>query len=98
MTDCGRTVQLADDRHGVEMVADKAEAALGMKLIAVEGYDAGRFLAAVLEGVQAESCKRCGIGVVEDAENSAFLVKPVAAKVQGTPGCWKSHATHSVQS
>ena len=43
-----------DDRASGEAVADQADMALGVELRAVEGDDAGRFLAAMLEGVQAE--------------------------------------------
>ena len=37
-----------------EVVADQADMALGVELGAVEGDDAGRFLAAMLQRVQAE--------------------------------------------
>ncbi len=39
--------------------------------------DAGRLLAAMLERVQAERGERSGVGVIEDAEDPAFLVEPV---------------------
>ena len=39
----------------VEVVADQAQAALGVEVVAVVGDDARRLLAAVLEGVQARA-------------------------------------------
>ena len=59
------------------MVADQADAALGMEVMAIEADDAGRFLAAMLERMQPKGgqCRR--IGMVEDAENAALLVQPV---------------------
>jgi hypothetical protein len=73
------------------MIADKAEAAFGMEMVAVEADDAGRFLAAMLKGVQAERGQRRGIGVVEDAEDAALLVQtilfePVRFHRQGVHG------------
>ena len=59
------------------MVADQPDAALGMEMGAVEADDAGGLLAAMLERVQAERGQRRGIGMVEDAEDAAFLVQPV---------------------
>ena len=56
-----------------EGIADEAEAALGMETAAVEGDDAGGFLAAMLEGVQSQCGDRGGLGVAEDAEHTAFL-------------------------
>ncbi len=59
------------------MVADQANPALGMEVVAVEADDARRFLAAMLERVQAERGERRGIGMVEDAEDAALFVQPV---------------------
>ena len=55
------------------MIADQPLAALGMEPRAVEGDDAGRFLAAVLERMQPERDNRRGVGVVENAEHAALL-------------------------
>ena len=69
----------------VEVVADEAEAALGMEVVAVVGDDAGGLLAAMLQGVQAERGQRGGI-VAEDAEDPALLAEPVIAvsRIAGT--------------
>ena len=56
-----------------EGVADEAEPALGMEALAVEDDDAGGFLAAMLERVQAERGDGGGVGMAEDAEHAAFL-------------------------
>ena len=47
------------------------------KWCAVEADDAGGFLAAMLERVQAERGQGRGIGVAEDAEHAAFLMQAV---------------------
>ncbi len=64
-----------------EVVADEAETALGVKVLAVEADDARRFLAAMLECMEAESRQRGGVGMAEDAEHAAFLAQPVAVKL-----------------
>ena len=55
------------------MIADQPLAALGMEPRAVEGDDAGRFLAAMLERMQPERDNRRGVGMVENAEHAALL-------------------------
>ncbi len=69
--------QPLDHRARSEMVADQADAAFGMEVVPVEADDAGRFLAAMLERMQAERSERRGIGMIEDAEDAALLVQPV---------------------
>ena len=64
-----------------EVVADEAHAALGVEALAVEGDDAGRLLAAMLQRVQAERGDRGGVGMAEDAEHAALLVQPVVVEV-----------------
>ena len=73
--------QPLDGRAAREMVADQPEAAFGLETPAVERDDAGRFLAAMLQGVQAERGDRGGVGVTEDAEDAAFLTQPVAVEI-----------------
>jgi hypothetical protein len=63
------------DAFGGEDVADVAEVAVRVELPTVVGDDAGGFLAAVLQGVQAKGGQRGGIGMAEDAENAALLVE-----------------------
>ena len=71
------------DRRGAgEMVADQPEPALGMEALAVEGDDAGRLLAAMLQSVQAERGDRRGVGMAEDAEHAAFFAQAVALEVE----------------
>src|SRR5215204_7759792 len=64
-----------------EAVADEAELALGVEDAAVEGDDAGGFLAAVLQGVEPKRDDRRGIRVAVDAEDAAFLAQGVAVEV-----------------
>ncbi len=53
-----------------------------MKTPAVEGDDAGGFLASMLERMQAERGDGGGIGMAENAEHAAFLAQAVAIHVQ----------------
>ena len=78
----GRIAHMADGRVAGQVidhfppregVADQAEAAFGMEALAVEGDDAGGFLAAMLERVQAERGDGGGVGMAENAEHAAFL-------------------------
>ena len=87
----GRIAHMADGRHAGqaldhlaagEVVADEAQPALGMEALAVERDDAGRLLAAVLQGVQAERGDGGGVRMAEDAEDAAFLAQPVAVEVE----------------
>ena len=78
--------QPVDHRPRGEMVADKAEAAFGMEMVPVEADDAGRFLAAMLKGVQAERRQRRGIGMIDDAKDAARLVQPVLFEPVRLPG------------
>ena len=67
----------ADHVGLVEIVADQAEAALGMEMGAIEGDDAGGLLAAVLQGVQAERGQGRGVLVSEHAEDTALLAQAI---------------------
>ena len=55
-----------------------------MEVLAVEGDDAGGFLAAVLQRVQAERGDGGGVGHVPDAEHAAFLVELVVRQDVGS--------------
>jgi len=44
---------------------------------AIAGYDAGGFLAAMLEGVEAEVGEVGGFGMAEDAEDTTFVVEVI---------------------
>ena len=74
--------QPLDGRGAGEMIADQPQAALGVEPHAVEGDDAGRLLAAMLQRVQAERGDRRRVGVAENAEDAAFLAQPVAVGVE----------------
>ena len=77
MADGRVAFQAFDDRPAGEMIADETDAPLGVEVVAVEADDARRFLAAMLERMQAERRQRRGIGMVEDAEDAALLVQPI---------------------
>ncbi len=83
MADCRHAGQAVDHLAAGEGVADEAHPPLGMEALAVEGDDAGRLLAAMLERVQAERGDRGGVGMAEDAEDAALLAQPVAVKIEG---------------
>jgi hypothetical protein len=70
------------DRHRVGiMVADEAHMLFSMELLAVEGDDAGRLLAAMLEGVQPERRQGGCFRMAENAEDAALFVKRVAVEI-----------------
>jgi hypothetical protein len=52
-----------------------------MEPLAVEGDDAGRLLAAVLQGVQAERRDGGRVRMTEDTEYAALLAQPVAIEI-----------------
>ncbi len=62
-------------------VADEAKPALAVKSAAVEGDDARRFLAAVLQGVQSERCDGGGLGMAENAKHAALLAQRVSFQI-----------------
>ena len=53
------------------------------ELLAVIGDDAGRLLAAMLQGVQSERRQRRRVGMTVHPENTAFLAKMVVASIAG---------------
>ncbi len=67
------------------MFADQAEPAFGIIAMAVEGDDAGGFLAAVLQGVEAEGGDRRGLGMAENAEDAAFLAQAIGVRIEILP-------------
>ena len=69
-----------DHSRVAKIVADEAETAMGMEMAAVEGDDAGRLLAAMLQRVQAECGEGRGIGDIPDAEYAALLVELVVLR------------------
>ena len=73
MADRGVAGQALDHFAAGEGVADEAEPAFTVEAAAVEGDDAGGFLAAMLEGVQSERGDGGGLGVAENAEHAAFF-------------------------
>jgi hypothetical protein len=74
MADGAAAGQGGDDAGVGEIIADQAEALVVVEAVAVEGGDAGGFLAAMLERVQAEGGDGGGVRHVPDAEDTAFLM------------------------
>ena len=82
MTDRGVAGQAIDHFAPGKGVADQAEAALGVKTLAVERDNAGGFLAAVLERMQPKRRDGRRIGMTEYAEYAAFFAEPIRVKIQ----------------
>jgi hypothetical protein len=82
MADCGVAGQPVDHLASRERVADQAEAALGVKALAVERDDAGGLLAAMLKRVQAECGDGRSVRVTEYAEYTALFAQPVRIKIE----------------
>jgi hypothetical protein len=68
--------------HGllVEAVGDMAHFAMGMEALAVEGDDAGGFLAAMLEGVKTENGVGGGFLDAVNAYNPALFLEMVVVE------------------
>ncbi len=84
MADGGVAGQALDHRAAAEGVADQADRAMAVEHLAVEADDAGRLLAAMLQGVQAQGGVGRGVRVAEHGEDAAFLLGLVV--VAGHPG------------
>ena len=77
MADRGAAGERPHHLVAVEIAGDMAHRPVGVEMGAVEAGDSRRFLAAVLERVQAERDEACGILDTPDAENPAFLAQLV---------------------
>ena len=64
-----------------EMIAHEAKLAFGMELPAVEGDDARRLLAAMLQGVQAEGGEGRSIRMAQNAKYPALFVQGIAIEI-----------------
>ncbi|GAA3078070.1 hypothetical protein GCM10010520_26480 [Rhizobium viscosum] len=62
------------------MVADEAHMAFLMEALAVEGDDTGRFLPAMLQGVEAERRQRRSIVMSQNSENAAFFMQRISVE------------------
>jgi hypothetical protein len=92
-TAAGRGIARVADGHGAgrrcevvagEGVADEAHVAFGVEALAVEGGDAAGFLAAMLQGVQAQGGDGRGVADAEHAEHAALQAQGVVLGI--TPG------------
>ena len=77
MADGAAALKAFDDPRFGEGVADQADMPLDVELGAVIGDDARRFLAAMLESMQAERDNGGRILPAEDAEHAAFIVEMI---------------------
>jgi hypothetical protein len=78
----GLTPQPVDHIMGTEILSDLAEAAVGMELLAVIGDHPCRFLATVLQRVQAEGGVGSRILMAEDPKQAALIMWFVRVKVE----------------
>ena len=77
MADGAVALQAVDDALLGEGVADQADMAFDMNWRAVVGDDAGRFLAAMLQRMQAERDNGGGVLPAKNAEHAAFVMEMV---------------------
>ncbi len=82
-----RALQGGDHAGVVEYLADQTQALFGMVALAVVADDAGGFLAAVLQGVQAEGREGGGVRRVPHAKHAAFFVRLVVVEPLCLPLC-----------
>ena len=69
--------QAGDDLWFCEIIANQPDMTLGMEGRTIIADDAGRFLPAMLQRVEAERGNRGGVAMAIDAKDAAFLVKLV---------------------
>src|SRR5215216_6292880 len=81
MADCGLAGEPFDHLAAGERVADEPHAALGMEAPAIEADDPGSFLAAMLQGMQAERRNGGGVRMAVNTEHAAFFAQAVAIQV-----------------
>jgi hypothetical protein len=82
MADGRRAGEAVNDLASRKAFANKPLATFGMKSLAVEGNDAGRFLAAMLQGMQAQRRDGSCIRVSDDAKDPTFLAQPITIDVK----------------
>src|SRR5436305_10966657 len=75
MADRGAAGELADNVVAVEIASDVAHRSVRVEMLAVEARDAGAFLAAVLEGVEAKRNEAGSVVDAPNAENPALLAQ-----------------------
>ena len=80
MADGGIARQFRHHPIGFERFGDMAHGPMGLEAGPVEGDDTGGFLAAMLQGVQAQGHVAGGFGMTVDAENAAFLTKMIVVE------------------
>src|SRR6476646_2939988 len=80
MSDRVGAAQILGVAFFAEDISHQADMALGDELSSIEGNDAGRFLPAMLQGMQAERGQCPGVFVAENAENPAFFMKFVVER------------------
>ncbi len=83
MADRDRAGQAVDDVFRAEIVADQPRSAMRVELAAVIRDDAGRFLAAMLQGMQTERRQRGGVRMAIDPEHAAFFVEMIRVNAAG---------------
>ena len=66
--------------RGLENFFDLAHGAMQVQFVAVAGNDAGGFLAAMLQRVEAEIGEVGGFGVAEDAEHTTLVVEMIVGE------------------
>ena len=82
MADCRSARQAVNHLAASEGIADETKSALGMKSLAIEGNDAGRFLPAMLKGMQAERCYGGGVRMTKNAEYATFLAQAIGVGIE----------------
>ena len=86
----------ARQHRGLEDFLHQAHALFEVQRGAVGGDDAGGFLAAMLQGVEAEIGELGGFGVAEDAADTAVIVKLIV--VEMNHGCSDARSPRTARS
>ena len=87
MADCSVTGQAVDHMFAGKMVADQTAGLVAVEMLAIEGHDAAGFLAAMLEGMQAQRGVGGRLAMAKNREYAALFVEFVEI-VQVTKTVW----------
>ena len=93
VADGGPAGEAADDVVPVEITRDMAHRAMRVEMASIDTGDSGRFLAAVLQRMEAEGDEAGGVVGTPDAEHAALLAQLVIVERIGRQHRFRSPAT-----
>ena len=65
-----------------EIIPHKAHTALGVEALPVKAHNAGCFLPAMLQSVEAKGCDGCRFRVAKNTENATFFFQAIGIEIK----------------